>query len=341
MKKSASNSQIRIAGLDLGTNTCLCLIADVQLSDDRKSIVSMKVVRDEVRVVRLGQGVNATRTLHPEALARAEEAFKEFSGYIKAANCERVLAVATSAARDVTNGQALLDLGSKYGLPIEIISGEKEAELTFAGAIEPSWAGLTAVIDVGGGSTELIIGDKTGIRARVSADVGSVRLTETYITKHPIPASELEVVTQKVREALVKAAQKIANKIDAQASIVGVGQIGEIGKVIGVAGTPTTLAAVDLGHAFETDKVHGYEFTRAQLEKWTKKLAGMTIDERAKLAGMEPKRADVIVAGAICVTEAMRILERDRLTVSVRGLRYGVVQWCALRSHHRQNSSGR
>lgn len=332
---SSATKTIRIAGLDLGTNTCLCLIADIDLAADGKSVASMKVLRDEVRVVRLGQGVNATRVLHPEALARAEETFKEFSGYIKAAKCDRVLAVATSAARDVTNGQALLDLGAKFGIPIEIISGEKEAELTFSGAIEPSWSGLTAVIDVGGGSTELILGDRDGIRARVSADVGSVRMTEAYITKHPIPQSELDAVSKRVREALMAAKEKMANTMSGRTPLFGVGQIGEIAKVIGVAGTPTTLAAVDLGHAFETDKVHGHEFTRARLEVWTKKLAQMTVEERAKLAGMEPKRADVIVAGAICVTEAMRVLERDSLKVSVRGLRYGVVQWCATRTQTR------
>jgi exopolyphosphatase / guanosine-5'-triphosphate,3'-diphosphate pyrophosphatase len=326
---------IRVAGLDLGTNTCLCLIADIELSEDRSSVLSMKVVRDDVRVVRLGQGVNATRALHPEALLRAEDTFREFERLINSAKCDRVLAVATSAARDVTNGQALLDLGAKYGIPIEIISGEKEAELTFAGAIEPSWSGLTAVIDVGGGSTELILGDKDGIRARVSADVGSVRMTEAYVTQHPIPQAELDAISKRVREALKAAKEKISNTITGRTPIFGVGQIGEIAKVIGVAGTPTTLAAVDLGHVFETEKVHGHEFTRARLEEWTAKLATMTVEERAKLAGMEPKRADVIVAGAICVTEAMRVLERESLQVSVRGLRYGVANWCATRSEAR------
>lgn len=324
---------IRVAGLDLGTNTCLCLIADVTLSDDGKVVAAMKVLRDEVRVVRLGQGVNATRKLHPEALARAEETFKEFSGFIQIAKCDRVLAVATSAARDVTNGQALLEIGAKYGIPIEIISGEKEAELTFAGAIEPSWSGLTAVIDVGGGSTELIIGDKDGIRARVSADVGSVRMTEAFVTKHPIPENEIDAITKCVREALSSAKQKMSNPSAGATAVFGVGQIAEIAKVIGVAGTPTTLAAIDLGHAFETELVHGHEFTRAHLEEWTKKLAAMTVEARSTLAGMEPKRADVIVAGAICVTEAMRVLECNSMTVSVRGLRYGVVQWVSTRPH--------
>lgn len=313
---------MRVAGLDLGTNTCLCLIADVDAT-------SFKVIRDEVRVVRLGQGVHASRELHPEALARAEETFKEFAAYIKAANCDRVLAVATSAARDVKNGNKLIALGAKYGIPIEIISGEKEAELTFAGAIEPLWTGTTVVIDVGGGSTETIIGNQNGILARVSADVGSVRLTELCVTQHPIPEKELADIKSRVRSALAAAKSKRDDVLKLKSTNVNPST--KIDRVIGVAGTPTTLAAVDLGHAFETDIVHGHMFTLAKLEEWTTKLARMTVAERQKLAGMEPKRADVIVAGAICVTEAMRAIPTDTLQVSVRGLRYGVAKLCASR----------
>lgn len=315
---------MRVAGLDLGTNTCLCLIADAELSGSE--IISFKVVRDEVRVVRLGQGVHASRELHPEALARAEETFYEFSRYIKEARCDQVLAVATSAARDVKNGQSLIELGAKYGIPIEIISGEKEAELTFAGAIEPSWTGTTAVIDVGGGSTEIIVGNQDGILARVSADVGSIRLSELCVTKHPIPENELGDIKLKVRDALTAAKAKL----DA-ALAVKVSKDIKIDRVIGVAGTPTTLAAIDLGQAFETDLVHDHILTLPRLEEWTAKLAKMSVAERRNLAGMEPKRADVIVAGAICVTEAMRAIPTDALQVSVRGLRYGVAKWCASR----------
>lgn len=326
-KHADSRTRLRIAGVDLGTNTCLCLIADVDFTRDaagEAKIVSMKVVRDEVRVVRLGQGVNATRALHPEALQRAEQTFKEFQSYIQEAKCDHVLAVATSAARDVTNGHLLIELGRKYGIPIEIISGEKEAELTFAGAIEPSWQGITAVIDVGGGSTEIILGDQSGILARASADVGAVRMTEAFITRHPVPREELDAVTKRVREALLEAKHKISRALSE------IGRL-DVRQVIGVAGTPTTLAAVDLGHAFESDIVHGHVFTRTRLEEWTQKLAKMTVEERQKLAGMEPKRADVIVAGTICVTEAMRVLNYEVLKVSVRGLRYGVVQWLTSR----------
>lgn len=326
---------MRVAGLDLGTNTCLCLIADIDVSSDGE-VRSMKVVRDEVRVVRLGQGVNTTRELHPEALARAEETFKEFQRFIQEAKGEAVLACATSAARDVKNGSLLIELGTKYGIPIEIISGEKEAELTFAGAIEPSWSGITAVIDVGGGSTETIVGNQSGILARVSADVGSVRMTEAHVKAHPISETELESLRMKVRESLASAKHKLLEALAKKETTFS-----DIRQVIGVAGTPTTLAAVDQGHAFETDAVHGYALTRSKLDDWTLKLARMTVEERQRLAGMEPKRADVIVAGAICVSEAMRVLGRDDLEVSVRGLRYGVAMWCARRQMQSKESVGK
>lgn len=323
-ENSLHPSRLRVAGLDLGTNTCLVLIADVTVLDH--GIDSFSVLRDEVRVVRLGQGVNTTRALHPEALARAEETFREFSAYIRDAGCERVLAVATSAARDATNGQSLIDLGAKYGIPVEIISGEKEAELTFAGAIEPSWSGLTSIIDVGGGSTEIIFGDQNGIRLRFSADVGSVRLTERFVTAHPISSQEIETLRQTVRASLETGLERAI-----KAPLTRERLLSQVSQVVGVAGTPTTLAAVDLGRRFESERVHGHVFSKSGLDAWIVKLAAMTVEERQKLAGMEPKRADVIVAGAICVSEAMGILGASSLKVSVRGLRFGVAGLVALR----------
>ncbi len=329
---------MRVAGLDFGTNTCLVLIADVELASSSK-IASLKVVRDEVRVVRLGQGVNATKRLHPEALVRAEETFKEFSSYIREAKCERVLAVATSATRDSENGHELIALGARYGIPIEVISGEKEAELTFAGAIEPSWSGLTAIIDVGGGSTEIIFGDQNGILLRFSADVGAVRLTEKLVTAHPVSKSELDSIQSLVRASLEAGLTRALHDFNDRAKATGSSEppltrsdlLSRVRQTIGVAGTPTTLAAVDLEHAFESERVHGHVFSLEKLEVWTDKLSQMTVEQRAALGGMEPKRADVIVAGAICVTESMRILGTRELKVSVRGLRYGVAGMLALR----------
>jgi len=301
---------VRVAGIDLGTNTFLCLIADVSQSG------VVQVVRDEVRVVRLGQGVHATREFHPEALARAEATFREFQQFISEAQCEKGVAVATSAARDVKNVAALLQLGVKYGIPIEVISGEREAELTFAGAIESSWAGLTAVIDVGGGSTEIIVGDRTGVRARASADVGAVRLTEMFVNSHPIADEELRALRAHAKSAIGSLKLQIPS--------------GEsISQVVAVAGTPTTLASVVLGRSFDADRVHGHKIQLSELDSLTARLAAMSVEERQKVSGMEPKRADVIVAGAICVAEALRSIQSSEIVVSIRGLRFGIVQAAA------------
>lgn len=310
---SPTTGRRRFAGLDLGTNTFLCLIADVDsVSGD------VTVVRDEVRIVRLGQGVDANKALHPEALLRAEACFKEFENFVLEAKPEKVLAVATSATRDSTNGHLLIELGRKHGIPIEVISGEREAELTFQGSLESHWQGLTAVIDVGGGSTEVIIGDKNGIVLRFSADVGSVRLTEKYVTSHPIAAAEMQemeyLVRRRLHEGLLKSAavwSELRPKIQ---------------NVVAVAGTPTTLAAVVLGKPFEADSIHGFSLSMKTLEDMTSNLASKTVEQRQAMGGMEPKRADVIVAGAICLKEAGRLLGADALEVSIRGLRYGVVK---------------
>lgn len=298
---------MRVAGIDLGTNTFLCLIADVSEGG------SLKVVRDDVRVVRLGQGVHATREFHPEALLRAEATFKEFQQFIHEARCEKVIAVATSAARDVKNAEKLFSLGRQYGIPIEVISGEREAELTFAGALEPSWAGLTAVIDVGGGSTEIILGDRSGVRARASADVGAVRLTEKFVSRHPVSNAELQAIRDHAQHAIGSLQLSLPKKETVE-------------RVVAVAGTPTTLASIALGRSFDADRVHGHTLSLADLDSWVTKLADLSVADRQKLSGMEPKRADVIVAGAICVAEALRFLQFDQLTVSIRGLRFGVVQ---------------
>ena len=327
---------MRVAGLDLGTNTFLCLIADVDPATG-----ALRVVQDEVRIVRLGQGVNATKELHPEALARAEEAFVEFQEFILAANCERVLAVATSATRDAKNGHLLVEMGKRYGIPIEVISGEKEAELTFQGSIEPTWTGLTAVIDVGGGSTEIIFGDRNGILIRFSANVGSVRLTEKYITNHPISASELQAVRLKVQQEILQGMEAALKAFNQRPIVDGPNPPGapltlnellsRTTNVVAVAGPPTTLAAVQQGQAFVADKIHGHNLTTEALSKMIVDLAALTVAERSRLGGMEPKRADVIVAGAICLSEAAKLLQAKALQVSIRGVRYGVAQWASRR----------
>lgn len=296
---------MRIATLDLGTNTFLCLVADVEGGEVRR------VLSDQARVVRLGQGVDKNRELHPEALARADACLREFAVEIgRHPGVERIIACATSAARDAKNGEELLRIGRKHGFDIEIISGEREAEATYWGAIGGQIDEPVGIIDVGGGSTEFIVGDSSGIRSRLSVDVGSVRLTETFVTTHPIPPSELLAMSDHLKSRLAS----VKGRIDS----------GTVGRFIAVAGTPTTVAAIDMAKPFDPHAVHGYRLSVSRLELWLERLAAMTVGEREGLPGMEPKRADVIIAGIMILHHAAMAVGATSLEVSVRGLRYGL-----------------
>lgn len=297
---------MRVAGLDFGTNTCLCLVADIEGSQ-------LRVLSDEVEIVRLGQGVDVSKSLHPEALLRFDAALARFAKTISRLKPDRILACATSAARDSINRNELVSIGRKYAIPIEIISGEKEAELTFHGTLSGEPQGPVAIVDVGGGSTELMFGEPGRLESRVSLDVGAVRLTERF-------GSDVSAVVS-MREAVLAAISKSGFTAD-----------GSRRHVIGVAGTPTTLAAVDLKlETFDSEQVHGHRLTLNAIEGWIARLAPMSVDQRRALTGMEPKRADVIVAGLVCLAEGIKALKENELRVSTRGLRYGVAQWVAER----------
>ncbi len=293
---------MKVAALDLGSNTSLLLIVDVEGG------VVTKVHHDETRITKLGQGVHANRKFHPEALKRMEDCLADYGRTIQEHKCQKVVAVATSAARDVSNGELLMEIGRRNGIPIHIISGAREAALTFTGALcdRKDVEGL-AVIDVGGGSTE-VIARNGGEPKGTSVDVGSVRLTELFISEHPVKNEEIEKLTAYAREAFAKAPlPRMSFK-----------------EVIAVAGTPTTLAAVDQAREFDEKLVHGYKLPLTAIEEWTRKMAKMTVEEREDLKGMQPKRADVIVAGSIILSEAIRALGKTEVTVSTRGVRYGV-----------------
>jgi exopolyphosphatase/guanosine-5'-triphosphate,3'-diphosphate pyrophosphatase len=293
---------VKVAALDLGSNTSLLLIAEVEGS------VLKRVLHDETRVTKMGQGVHANRSLHPEALARLDHCFADYAAVISKFNCEKIVAVATSAARDVKNGEELLKLGRKHGIPIHIISGEQEAQLTFRGALcDRKHTNGIAVIDVGGGSTE-VISDFNGFPKGTSVDVGSVRLTELFVTQHPTPEAELDQVYAYAKAAFALAPLPRDKFIE----------------IVAVAGTPTTLAAVDQKQDFTEEIVHGFKLKLATIDNWILKMNAMSVDQREQLPGMQPKRADVIVTGSIILAEAMRALGQTEATVSTRGVRYGV-----------------
>lgn len=303
---------MKIAALDLGSNTTLMLIAEVVGGTIKK------VYRDELTVTRMGQGVHATKKLHAEALARMDDCLKKYSEIIISERPDRVLAMATSAARDVDNAEELFKIGKKYGIAIEIIPGEKEAQITFDGAVfERKDKNNLAVIDVGGGSTETIVLDQNGVAQGVSVNVGSVRLTEMFVTKYPTPRNEVDKLFE---YAQIKFKEATSNF-----------KVPKVSEVIAVAGTPTTLAAVLQNRLFDEESVNGFKISARTLEEWIYKIADLDLDARMKLTGMDPKRADVIVAGSAILLTALRFLGAKEMTVSTRGVRYGVALYAAVR----------
>lgn len=295
---------MRVAALDLGTNTFLCLLAEGSAHG------ISKIHKDMVEVVRLGQGVDKNKVFHPYALSRARACLQGFQKEIEAFRPEKILAVATSAARDVSNSEELFKIGKEYNIPIEIIEGEKEAQVSFQGAL----VGFdfndrcVSVLDIGGGSTEIIIGKQSQIQSKQSLNIGGVRLTEKIISQQPISREEQGKVRLEIQQQL--------EKLRAQKELIG----SEI--LLAVAGTPTALAALELG-AFDPQKIDGFCFNIVQLEKWQNIFATTSVEEKKikyKLEG----RADIIFAGTTILIEVMKKFNFSEVMISTKGVRYGV-----------------
>ena len=298
------------AGIDIGTNTILLLVAEVEGGK------ISRVLEDHVRVVRLGQAVDKNRVFHPEAMERARACFRDYSAALKKYPGIEIHAVATSGSRDAANSPAFFaEIERDYGIPVRVISGEEEARMSFAGALsgEARPAERLAVIDIGGGSTEIVgLEAATGHLFRFSFDMGCVRLTERFLASNPPQDSEIQKLRGFVRAELAK-----------QKGILD----GLRGKeLVGVAGTATYLASSALGLArFDVEKVHGAELTLEAVSSLVARFSSLTAAERLGIGGMDKGRADVIVAGALILEETMRAAGFSRLTASVRGLRFGAV----------------
>ncbi|ABS24915.1 Ppx/GppA phosphatase family protein [Anaeromyxobacter sp. Fw109-5] len=297
----------RFAAIDVGTNTVLLTVAE-------RRGASLAPLVERAEITRLGRGVDATGRLDPGGIRDTVAVLAAYAGEARALGAEIVACVATSAARDAGNGAEFFEAARRAaGLAPEVISGDEEARLVYASAWRDfGGAGPLAVLDVGGGSTEFTVGDGPAPRARTSLQVGAVRLTERHVRGDPTTAAEVGALRRAAREAL----QPIATMAPPP------GQA----RLVGVAGTVTTLAAVEQAlPAYDAERVHGATLTLASADALVARLAALTVRERAALPGMEPKRADVILAGAIVVVEALRTAGFDRLIVSDRGVRWGLL----------------
>jgi exopolyphosphatase/guanosine-5'-triphosphate,3'-diphosphate pyrophosphatase len=307
----------RLAGIDCGTNSIRLLIADVDGG-------RLRDVHRETRIVRLGQGVDATGEFAADAIARTRAALTDYASLLKRHGAQRVRMVATSAARDVANRDAFFAMTADVlgavlpGAVAEVITGAEEASLSFRGAVGEldAAAGPFVVVDLGGGSTEIVVGGEDGVTASYSADIGCVRLTERCLHSDPPTPEEVAVARQVVRERLEVA--------------LGVVPVEGAKTWVGLAGTMTTLSA--LAHnltTYDSAAIHLSRVADADLLAVCERLIGMTRAERAALPPMHAGRADVIAGGAIVVEELARELRAragiDELTVSEHDILDGIV----------------
>jgi exopolyphosphatase/guanosine-5'-triphosphate,3'-diphosphate pyrophosphatase len=300
-----TDSQPPYAAIDLGTHTCLLLVA-------RWDGARLLPLAREMRVVRLGAGVDRAGQLAEEAIARAEAVFQEYRDIIVAHNCHRVRCVATSAFREAVNREDLRRrIKDATGYDLMGISGREEAELVLR-AVQHAFltpGGGRIIVDVGGGSTEIILEEDGRLAAVESLSLGSVRLTERWFHHDPPSPEDISAATQDIDGVL--AGSDISEPV---------------GDMVGVGGTATTFVAIDLRlEAYDYSRVHGATLTAAVLQRILARCAALPLKERLKLPGLHPGRAEVIIAGGMILQAVMERLGLDKLTVSDQGLRWGLV----------------
>lgn len=308
----------RLASIDLGTNTFLLLIAERQ--DGR-----LAPVCEREAIVRLGKEVDAEGNLTEEAMQRGLDCLQEYLRLVREHHATRVIAVGTSALRDASNREVFRQrVQAETSLAVHIISGETEARLTYAGALsnQQELAEPIAVMDIGGGSTEIVTGTYEEPHSARSVDIGSVRLTERFLRSDPVTAAELATVRQQAQAAMLAVWPRT--------------EFDQIRSLVGTAGTITTLAAMAQQLTeYDPARVDGYVLSKKTLRTLGAQLSGLTIAQRRKLPGLPPARADVILAGAMILETFMDTYDFDEIIVSHRGLRYGVLldpEWFAERA---------
>jgi exopolyphosphatase/guanosine-5'-triphosphate,3'-diphosphate pyrophosphatase len=293
----------RVAVIDVGTNSARLLVADV--ADGRVCPVERRS-----RVTRLGRGVDLSGRLSAEAIEEACAAIGEYVAAYRELGAESVDAIATSAVRDAGNGSAFVaELRERFALSARVLDGAEEARLTYLGAtsehapIEP-----TLVVDIGGGSTELIVGTGAEISFHTSLQAGVVRHSERHIGSDPPTAVELESLAADVR-GLIEAA--VPAGVHASAGIA-------------VAGTPTSLAAVEMElEPYDPARVHGHVLSLPSIQRMLSRLASAPLAQRVEIPGLHPDRAPTVVAGVVILIETMRAFELDRIEASEHDILYG------------------
>ena len=279
---------MRVAAIDCGTNSIRLLIADIDGKNFRE------IVRD-MEIVRLGQGVDETGQFHPDAIARTLAAVDKFAAEIAKRGVEKIRFCATSATRDATNRHLFVDgVRDRLGIELEVISGDEEAALSFAGAIkdlDPS-NGPFLVVDIGGGSTEFVFGTST-VEAARSVNIGCVRMTERHFASDPATAQQIELARTDIQAAIAQAAAVVP--------------ITQAKTLVAVAGTATTVAAAALDlPEYDRYAIHLSRISAQQTHDAATMFATSTREQRLALGYMHPGRVDVIAAGSLVLSEIMK-----------------------------------
>lgn len=295
----------KFASIDIGTNTILLLIAKIK---DGK----LKPIFEEERVVRLGEGLQNNSIISDEAMERGITTLKSYLQKCKENGVKKIFTIGTSVLREAKNsGDFLKSVKDSLGLTIQIISGEEEAYLSFLSVVRNigEFEKPLMVIDIGGGSTEFILGHKEKVIKWISLPIGSVRLTEKFIHSDPIKIEEYKKMRHELKRLLKKIPQNPKPFL-----------------IVGVGGTVTTLASVELGlKRFNPKRVHHFILTKEALRRQIKLYSLLPLEDRKKIAGLYPSRADVILAGSIILYESMEKLKCTNLLISCHGIRYGVL----------------
>ncbi len=296
----------RFASIDCGSNSFLMLVAE----PDGQG--GFRTVEDRMEIPRLGEGLQRSGVISAAAQERGLAVLERFAGRTQALEVDAVAAVGTMCLRNASNAQEFVaEARRRCGIEIEVIPGEAEARLSYLAARADLSPDLQrpVVFDVGGGSTEFIFGAGTEVQRRCSLDVGSIRLREEFLLSDPVSVAELQRLQAHLQDELGRLQ-------------FGAG----LDLVVGMGGTLTTLASLQLElEPYDAARVQGLRLRRAELDAQIERLRSRTLAERRRLPGLDPKRADVILAGACIVQAALSRSELDELQICARGIRHGLL----------------
>jgi exopolyphosphatase/guanosine-5'-triphosphate,3'-diphosphate pyrophosphatase len=296
---------MRVAVVDIGTNSTRLLIADVEGT-------GVYEVERRTTVTNMGRGVDHTGMICSDAVEDVCRVIADYKSRYEEMGAERVMAIATSAARDAVNGDAFIaELRERFDLDARMLSGEEEAHLTYLGATahRPT-SGPTLVFDIGGGSTELIVGTGREVGFHASLQAGTIRQSERHLTADPPHPHELENLAADIRNLIERA-------IAAQPE-------GAPARAIAVAGTPTSLAAIDQGlESYDSGRVHGYHLGMQRIQRMLSRLSSLPLAERLRVPGLHPGRAPTIVTGTVILVQVMRAFGLQEVEVSELDLLHG------------------